>query len=311
LWARRVTLLAGTPPGTYKLYGAVFDINDPTRAPVSVLDAEGNNLAPRFELGTLTVLPPTRAITIESLPRLNPAPLRFSAGVTLWGATLDRAEANAGDTILVNLFWKAEKDLTTEQNYSIELSDNAGQKVLTQAETLAALTVGEVRRAQIRVRLPAGLANGGYRWGIKVNGESRGASLGEIQVTAPVRAFIAPSFNQKVGVQFSDFAELVGYSWRENKLVLVWEARKTTEVSYSVFVHVARGERVWAQSDGVPQNWSRPTTGWLADEFITDERVLTLPVESPVGEYEIFVGWVDALNGKRVTERIKIGTLIK
>jgi len=91
---------------------------------------------------------------------------------------------------------------------------------------------------------------------------------------------------------------------------------KTPEKSYSVFVHISDADRVWAQSDGVPQNWSRPTTGWVEGEYVVDERAITLPPDAPRGEYVIYVGMADAVTGERVKinvheERARIGVMQK
>jgi hypothetical protein len=50
------------------------------------------------------------------------------------------------------------------------------------------------------------------------------------------------------------------------------------------------GGRLTAQSDGIPAGWSRPTTGWLPGEYITDVRALTIPPDAPAGDYILSVG---------------------
>ena len=55
-----------------------------------------------------------------------------------------------------------------------------------------------------------------------------------------------------------------------------------------------------AQSDGIPANWTRPTTGWLPGEYVTDARVLTLPADAPAGEYSLFAG-LYVPGGERLT----------
>jgi hypothetical protein len=58
--------------------------------------------------------------------------------------------------------------------------------------------------------------------------------------------------------------------------------------------------RVERQSDGVPANWTRPTTGWLPGEYILDPHRLTLGDDLPAGEYELWVGLYAPRTGVRV-----------
>jgi hypothetical protein len=68
-------------------------------------------------------------------------------------------------------------------------------------------------------------------------------------------------------------------------VTLFWRAKAETHVSYRVFLHLVgpKGALI-AQSDGVPANWTRPTTGWLVGEVISDVRTLTMPAEAPTGD---------------------------
>ncbi|MFQ6099794.1 MAG: hypothetical protein ACE5OS_00965, partial [Anaerolineae bacterium] len=72
---------------------------------------------------------------------------------------------------------------------------------------------------------------------------------------------------------------------------LVWRAEAETHTSYHAFLHLLDPEgNLVAQSDGIPANWTRPTTGWLPGEYIEDVRVLTIPPDAPAGDYTLFAG---------------------
>ncbi|MBI5081045.1 MAG: hypothetical protein HZB17_07045 [Chloroflexi bacterium] len=323
LWARRVTILSATPPGTYRVWGKVFDVDDPSHTPDSMIDPQGNALAPRFDLGTITLTRPAKPASIESLKMQNVSNTKLNESLTLLGWNVDRAEAKAGDTVLVTLFWKAEKETSRDWRLEIGLSDESAKRVFVKEIDpvyenfpTSQWKNGDVWRGQHLIRLPATLTDGGYRWGITLKGESASAALGGIRVAAPQRSFIAPRVDQKIGARFDSFAELVGYSIRDQKIILVWRALKTPEKNYSVFVHVGGADRVWAQSDGVPQNWDRPTTGWVEGEYVIDERAITLPPDAPRGEYAIYVGMADGVTGERAKindreDRIKLGVMQK
>jgi len=71
---------------------------------------------------------------------------------------------------------------------------------------------------------------------------------------------------------------------------LEWRAEGTGEKSYHVFVHLVDGEgQLVRQSDGVPGVWRRPTTGWVAGEYVLDEHRLDV-AGLPAGEYSVVVG---------------------
>jgi hypothetical protein len=55
-----------------------------------------------------------------------------------------------------------------------------------------------------------------------------------------------------------------------------------------------------AQSDGVPAGWTRPTTGWLPGEYITDEHTLNIPDDAPAGDYVLQAGLYSP-GGERLT----------
>jgi hypothetical protein len=84
-------------------------------------------------------------------------------------------------------------------------------------------------------------------------------------------------------------------------ITLVWRAEAETHTSYHVFLHLlAPDGTLVAQSDGIPAQWARPTTGWLSGEYITDVHVLTLPAEASPGPYSLSAGLYDP-SGDRLT----------
>jgi hypothetical protein len=51
---------------------------------------------------------------------------------------------------------------------------------------------------------------------------------------------------------------------------------------------------VQGQMDSQPLEGSRPTTGWVPQEYLRDEYQLTMAENAPPGEYLIEVGMYDA-----------------
>jgi hypothetical protein len=304
-WARRLALLPGTPPGTYTLTGEVFDLDSLQIA--SVLDAGGNPVAPRVALGTLIVGRPRRPW------RLQPANAgaRPMGPITLLGYDVSHPAANAGDTVLLTLYWRSQTQAASDELVRLSLT-SAGASSPALVMDIAPVSdygltqwqPGDEWRGQHRLRLPATLPSGDYDLALQAGSDTAG--LGRLRVTAPQRTFVAPESEIPVGVAFEGVGNLAGYTLTRAQstlaMTLVWHARQTPDTSYNVFVHLEReGGRIWAQSDSVPAGWTRPTTGWVEGEFIVDEHRLALPDDLPAGAYTLFVGLYEPQSGARVT----------
>ena len=86
-------------------------------------------------------------------------------------------------------------------------------------------------------------------------------------------------------------------------LTLIWQALTETDINYRVFVHLLDdNNNLIAQSDAIPDNWTRPTTGWVEREYIIDRHTLTIPNNAPLGDYTVIVGWYDPTTGTRLGE---------
>ncbi len=117
----------------------------------------------------------------------------------------------------------------------------------------------------------------------------------------------SPQIAQDVIV--GDFANLSGVDLSARLLspgetlsiALYWKARGAAAQDYTIFVHLVGPDgRTWAQSDGWPAQGTAPTTSWVAQQAILDYHTLNIPDNAPPGDYEIFVGIYDAIQGLRV-----------
>src|SRR5439155_8504899 len=163
-------------------------------------------------------------------------------------------------------------------------------------------------------------------YGISVNipGNTVAAQLGSVQVSAPQRTYgIAPP-SEPSGAAFANIGMLEGHTLSRTgeslTVSLVWRATSTPDASYVAFVHLQGADgRVWAQSDAVPANWTRPTTGWLPGEYVLDTHTLDLPADLPAGTYMLWAGLYEPLSGQRVAasgpgaaadQRVALGAII-
>ncbi|MGH2523923.1 MAG: hypothetical protein ACRDH2_15565, partial [Anaerolineales bacterium] len=304
-WARHLTLLPGTPPGQYRLVGEVFDIDRLQIA--SLLDEQGNAVSPRFELGALTVTRPRRPFVLQPA---HAAPHTFGP-VTLLGYNLDRTETSAGDTVLLTLYWRSEAATSNNYTAHVEGSQAPGGKVAFSVDLApangyltSAWQPGDQWRGQHPIQLPAALESGEYQLVLSVPGEAGAQPLGRIKVIAPTRTFTRPTVEVENGSTFEGVGVLEGYTLEREEstltLNLIWHATASPRVSYAAFVHLSdEAGRAWAQSDAVPAKWTRPTTGWVAGEYVVDPHMLPLPAALPPGQYQLFIGLYDPQTGQR------------
>ncbi|MBN1180546.1 MAG: glycosyltransferase family 39 protein [Anaerolineae bacterium] len=309
--------LPGTPPGDYHLVVTLFDRE--TLAPLSILDAAGQPAAPELVLGDVTLTAPRRPADLPARDRVD-LPL---AELTLLTAAFDRTHAAPGDAVYLTLLWQADQAPPVDYGLRLTLQD-AGDTPAAVYDVPPATAwhptsnwqAGDVWRGQHRFDLPAALESGDYAWTAQLTDcsvspclplpSSHAHTIGRLTVTAPERTFTPPPVQLPIDVTLGDLATLLGLTIQSNDLppasrlltpassfttTLVWRAEATTTSSYRVFLHLLTTEgRIVAQSDGIPVNWSRPTTGWLPGEILVDERVLTLPADTPAGRYTLSAG---------------------
>jgi 4-amino-4-deoxy-L-arabinose transferase-like glycosyltransferase len=96
-----------------------------------------------------------------------------------------------------------------------------------------------------------------------------------------------------------------------NQLRLTWAIPEVLPTDYQLFVHLrdeTTGETA-AQADGPPLDGWYPTSRWVPDTSITDERSFSLPAEMVPGRYELVVGFYNLSSGQRYGREYPLGTL--
>lgn len=109
--------------------------------------------------------------------------------------------------------------------------------------------------------------------------------------------------DQAVQVDFGQQIVLIGYDVSHSaaaagdtlQLTLYWQAEQDTDIEYQVFVHLLRGDGSLvsgAQSDKLnPGDY--PTSRWPVDQYVRDVHRITIPPDTPPGEYWLSTGlWV-------------------
>ena len=127
--------------------------------------------------------------------------------------------------------------------------------------------------------------------------------LGSLTIPPTGRSFelpadLTPPLHQGVSrVEAGGVMELVGYGLPQSlesakpfPVILYWRGLVPIPGSYKVSVQLLNAsEHLVTQQDAIPGKWTRPTTGWLPGEVITDSYTLDIPASLSPGDYTLLV----------------------
>jgi hypothetical protein len=277
----------GTPPGRYHLQLSVYQASGPA---LSVLNADQIPQGTAYDLGEVT------------LPRATPpADLPFGqtlGSLTLRDSVLDTPAPQAGDEVRLTLFWQAMG--ASRPDVALDWELVGGDGTVWRVWTLpparadygtAAWAEGEVVRAPVRLRVPATAPAGRAALRVRVTGDAdtEALNVATLDIRVPPRSFTLPTMQQTLNLPIGDAIQLLGFDRTASGITLYWQALAPMEMSYTAFAHALNAEgRVIAQVDNIPAAGSRPTTGWLPGEVITDTYALDLS-----GAAHLDVGFYD------------------
>jgi len=124
---------------------------------------------------------------------------------------------------------------------------------------------------------------------------------------------------QVLETQFSQVVRLRGYDldvkrWTPGAIIpltLYWQVIGKLDRDYTVFIHLVdeHGDVV-AQGDGPPMEGYYPTSFWDAEEALTDEHTLQIPLNLASGSYRLLAGFYDLTSGQRLPVLDAAGNVI-
>lgn len=123
------------------------------------------------------------------------------------------------------------------------------------------------------------------------------------------RRFFSPEVDFEVAGYFPTVGFLTGVTVEDTTVKsgipftvsLVWQAESSTEIAYTVFVQLVDSNwRVLAQSDRMPVDGARPTTGWQSGEYLEDAHTLNWNVGEFRGNASLIVGFYNPNTFERV-----------
>ncbi len=318
-----------TPPGMYHLKAVLYAGEGDGRRLAPLLPGAGADLA--VTLGEVMVKPPLTPPEVTTLPIPQRLDLEVGDGLRLLGFDPGFAgPVRPGDRMTLSLWWQTQEPLS--KNLAVMVGIGQGEQAwpLSEPQPLGGASyptpdwpAGAVVRTFVDLRLPAAVETGDYNLGLRLLDIESGAPLtdwimGSIQVTGRTRNFEIPPMIHAVGADFGEQVTLLGYdldlSPNEEggtaRLILYWQAQKEMETAYKVFVHLLDADgTIIAQVDREPQAGVTPTTGWLADEVVTDE--IEMPVtEIMAATQSIAVGLYDPLTGERLSTLDAAGVVV-
>ncbi len=299
----------GTPPNHYQLIAGVYRLSDLTG--LDVLDAGQHPIGQQIVLGPLNVPKPSVGTTDPSLP--NQVEMQVLPALTLVADRLGSSDLAPGDQVPVTFLWRASGSLPLLRG-SLLLQAPGGQIIAEDTRPIGdsfptdRWEPGNLIREQRLLKVPASAPSGPASLSLALAG-GPSIPLGTATIRRIVREFTPPPTSHPLQAVLGEAIALVGYDLSADQarpgdqltITLTWKDLRTVSTSYHVFVHLLDDQNhIWAQWDGVPRNWSYPTSAWVPGEYIVDRYTLTLSPQAPAGSLSIEVGLYDLASGKRL-----------
>lgn len=325
----RRSLLAwpGTPPGRYDLLLFVYEANSGRR--LELLNEAGQPLAVTYRLASVQLAPPRQPPDPAELVVGRLLQSGWTTAIIAWALDPPPESVETGQTLPFVLYWQAVTVPTADYTARLRLLAADGTPAADSrwapghyAYPTSKWQAGEVVRDSRAFLVPAAhqndparpLATGDYMLLLDLlDGDGRvqteAVELARLKVVAPRRQFERPQVAFPLMAQFGQVATLIGYDVSATTLgpgdsldlTWHWQAGVAGAVSYTTFVHLVGPDgQIYAQHDRPPLAGTRPTTGWLPGEYLSDTTTLNLAAGAPAGEYRLLLGLYDPATGERL-----------
>ncbi len=244
----------------------------------------------------------------------------FGGQFQLLGYDLNTHSVKPGDTVKVNLYWRALTAMPESYRVFVHLigQDNRSAGGIDVIPGRGAFPTvywkpGDTLRDTVAVPVQSNAMPGKYsvEIGVYPSGDAGGrltvTESGDDRVVvdtvkvAPLHG-VAYMPQTRLGATFDSTADLTGYDARVDGdqllLTLYWQSIARFERDYTVFVHVLdAGGKIVAQADRQPQDGNYPTSMWDPGEQVKDGYEFALPRP---GEYRVEIGIYRQDTGERL-----------
>jgi uncharacterized membrane protein len=263
---------------------------------------------------TITLAPANRPGSnpynlLPGVPRL-PEAVEVANGLWLTAAGQDRGQVSGGQTVWVSLEWQAQTAVpeTPLQLQLVQAEQVLAESLIADQYPFSQWQPGEVVLEHHLLPVPAAVEAGTAVLRLVTDGQI--IPIGEVEIVASDHNFAPPSPATPLSAQFADVARLVGFDLPQTTvslnqpipLNLYWQAMgQASPTAYTVFVHLlAEDGRLIGQHDSPPANGGRPTTGWIANEYIVDPHEISLRESGYAGPARLAIGLYDPITGTRL-----------
>ncbi len=318
----KLDIPTATPPGNYELHVALYDTV--TARNLDVRNVDEVPVGVSIQMDDIFLQRPVAPVTLTDVDVAESLGASLIGGITLVEVSAPPATLEVGQSFTIE--WLLQSASRFEQDYRARVLWLADADVVAASRSLEPATgypTSEWRRGDIWrgihvVTLPGQLPADRYEVALQLEDQAGGligerVIVGEMQVSVPERTFEVPARIQiPTEIRWENGINLIGYDLVSRvvpvgdgiQLRLYLQPDTQIDQSLTLFIHLlAQQGKLIAQQDTIPVNGTRPTTGWLADEVLTDDITLFIREDIPPGEYRLSVGWYDANTG----ERIKLG----
>jgi hypothetical protein len=290
----------GTPPGTYTLDAGLYAPETGER--LSLINAAGNPVDVKISIGQIQILPPDSVAISETKIALN-AEIGFAGLLDTLPETL-----TVGAELILGGQWVALQKPVQAYQFQLVWQKSSTEYANRPMPLISDFPAtqwqaGDVWNGHHALYVPGNLDAGDYAIFVQLIGET-GNTVGEkidigvMQITTPERSFEIPDMPFTSDAVWQNGIRLRGYAIveRVTGVTLIWQTAALIDQNLRLFVHVLEGETIVAQWDGIPAEWTRPTTSWLPGEVITTQHNFDVPP----GDYDIRIGWYDPATNERV-----------
>lgn len=295
-----IRLPMGTPAGEYTIYLRIYD---ETSEPSGLVPQNRDVIVSGRDLqvGTWTVTDSdwtsvTRAPSVEQLVNWQINPELNLVGYSIRPTNFENI-AN-GSFVDLTLLWQGRGTLP-----SLQLTRQDEATLLVEVLPASPAIDDDRYLEWRRIQIPVDADGGTYQ--IRLG---TGEVLTRFHVESLPLQLERPEMEQAVQVGFPEVGDLVGYTLvapeggEGVQLTLLWQALEMpSTISYTVFVQLINAEgQVVGQSDLVPANNARPTTGWHLNEYILDEHWIPFNSMARRETVQLIVGLYDPIINQRL-----------
>lgn len=272
--------------------------------------------------------PPLAAATGGSGPGAGTAPLaRFGDQLELLSARVpDPAlPVHAGDTVAVDLVWRALRPPEADYSVFLHLVDEAGL-VLAQRDSFPQsgraptsewpagpgappmpdrhrFRIPATHAASCDCRIRLGVYDSATGARLRTEAGADQIELGRLRIAPRSGAGGIPN---PLDLRFGDDIRLLGYEvpryaapGETMTVTLHWKALRRPPVDYKVGLQLRRGAaETWGQRDEQPADGERSTSEWRAGEIVVDRHPLPIYPEAPPDVYRLFLQMYDRESGQ-------------